>query len=58
MILDDSDSLKSLAHPTVVSHGSLFSVTACSTMLISHVVSSSSAAPTFNVNNFALALAH
>ena len=57
-VLDDSDSLKSLAHPSVVPHFCGFSEAACCASFVAYVVCASSAAPAFNVDGFALALAH
>ena len=58
MVLDYAYSLKSLTHPSIMSHGCGFAITACSTTLVTYMVCSSSAAPTFNMDSFALALAH
>jgi hypothetical protein len=56
--LDDSYPLKSLAHPTVMPDFLSFSEAACTAVLIAYVVSPSSAASAFDVDGFALPLAH
>ncbi len=58
LALDDSYALKSLSLPSIMSNFCGFAVAASCTTLMAHVVCSSSAAPAFNVDSFALALAH
>lgn len=56
--LDDSYSLKSLAHPAVMPDFFGFSEAACAAVLIAYVVCASSATTAFDVDGFALPLAH
>ncbi len=58
LVLDDSYSLKCLAHPSVVPHLCGFAKAACRAAFVSYVVCSSSAASAFDVYGFALAFAH
>jgi hypothetical protein len=58
MNLNYSLSCQSLCLPQVTSDGCGFPVAACRAPLVAHMISSSAAAPAFNVNSFALAFAH
>ena len=56
--LDDSYSLKSLPHPAVMSDFFGFSEAACAAVFVAYMVCASSAASAFDVDGFALPLAH
>jgi len=56
--LDDSDALQRFSLPSVVADFCGFSVAACCTSFVSHVVRSSSTAAAFDVDHAACAFAH